>query len=83
MLDLDDIIQPYIYNLIYDYDDFIEAQNGSDIQKNKFLKHTSKVVVELVMMLPNLNFDQSERVEGILSSYIKMQQEIHSSSSIS
>jgi hypothetical protein len=83
MLDLDDIIQPYIYNLIYDYDTFIEAQNGSDIQKNKFLKHTSKIVVELVMMLPNLNFDQSERVEGILSSYIKMQHEIYSSSSIS
>ena len=76
-------IQPYIYNLIYDYDTFIDAMNGTDDKKKHFIKHTSKVVVELVMALPNLNFEDSEQVEDILSSYIKMQQEVYSSSSIS
>jgi hypothetical protein len=81
MLDFE--IQPYIYNLIYDYDDFMLIINGTDDQKKHFIKHTSKVVVELVMALPNLNFEQSEQVEDILSSYIKMQQALYSYSSIS
>jgi hypothetical protein len=70
MLDLE--IQPYIYNLIYDYDDFIEAQTSSDTQKNKFLKHISKVVVELCLLLPYLDFDKSEKIEEVISSYLKM-----------
>jgi hypothetical protein len=68
---------------MYDYDDFVEVQNGTDDQKKQFIKHTSKVVVELIIMLPNLNFEESEQVEDILSSYFKMQQALYSYSSTS
>lgn len=69
-------INPYIYNLIYDYDDFLNALKGTDVLKNKFIIHSSKVMTELLIILPTVDFDTSEDIEEILTSYIKMQREI-------
>ena len=73
-------IDPYMYNLVYDYDNFLDAVNGTDVLKNKFIKHSSRVMAELIIVLPNLDFDTSEKVESIITSYLKMQTEIISPS---
>jgi hypothetical protein len=74
----EDILEPYIYNLVYDYDDFLEALNGSDEKKNEFLNRTAKIITELFLIFPNANFDQSEKIEEIVNSYLKMRNEISS-----
>jgi len=68
----EDILQPYIHNLIHDFDDFIHAQIGSDEQKNSFIKHTIKVTAELWLLLPHSDFKYAQRIDEIIESYLKM-----------
>jgi hypothetical protein len=74
--DLQDQVNPYIYNLTYDYDDFMDARKSNLEEQNKFLKHTSKVLAELLILLPKLDAYTSDQIEDVLVSYLKMQNEI-------
>jgi hypothetical protein len=74
---MSDLLQPYLYDLIYDYEEFMEIIN--ETQKKSLSQKISKRLYELLRLISEIGL--TEELEELIFAYLKLEKAVDHSSS--
>ena len=74
---MSDLLQPYLYDLIYDYEEFMEIIN--ETQKKSLSEKISKRLYELLRLISEIGL--TEELEELIFAYLKLEKSLDYSSS--